>query len=110
MSVLNVLCERPSRFNDLRRAIPAVTQKSLSATLRRLERNGVVERVVLDVRPVGVQYRITALGKTLREPLDVLLQWAARHMPDIEAARDAFDGWAIDATPRTGSPTESPSP
>lgn len=91
LAVLNELCERPCRFNDLRRAIPAVTQKSLTATLRRLERNGVVERVLLSSRPVAVEYRITRLGKTLRQPVDVLLAWATRHMPAIERARAAFD-------------------
>lgn len=59
LSVLNELCERPSRFNELRRAIPAVTQKSLTATLRRLERNGIIERELLSSRPVAVEYRIT---------------------------------------------------
>lgn len=91
LDVLNELCEQPCRFNSLRRAIPAVTQKSLSATLRRLERNGIVERVVLSSRPVGVEYRITPLGKTLREPVDVLLAWASTAMPEIERARDRFD-------------------
>jgi DNA-binding HxlR family transcriptional regulator len=91
LSILNELCERPCRFNDLRRAIPAVTQKSLTATLRRLERNGIVERVLLSSRPVAVEYRITPLGKTLRHPVDVLLNWAATHMPDIERARRTFD-------------------
>src|SRR6478735_2937921 len=75
LSVLKELCERPCRFNELRRAIPQVTQKSLTATLRRLERNGIVEREVLVTRPVAVEYRITALGKTLRGPVDVLLEW-----------------------------------
>ncbi|MFJ9179939.1 winged helix-turn-helix transcriptional regulator [Streptomyces sp. NPDC102360] len=92
LSVLNELCERPSRFNELRRAIPEVTQKSLTATLRRLERNGIVERELLSSRPVAVEYRITPLGKTLRRPVDVLLDWATTHMPEIERARDAFDG------------------
>lgn len=91
LDVLNQLCERPSRFNELRRAIPAVSQKSLSATLRRLERNGIVEREVLSSRPVAVEYRITPLGKTLREPIDVLLSWAAAHLPAIEKARETFD-------------------
>jgi len=91
LSVLNELCERPCRFNELRRAIPAVTQKSLSATLRRLERNGVIERRVLTTRPVAVEYRITALGKTVREPIDALIAWASASMPGIERARDAFD-------------------
>lgn len=91
LSILNELCERPCRFNELRRAIPAVTQKSLTATLRRLERNGVVERQVTSTRPVAITYRITPLGKTLRNPVDVLLAWASEHMPAIERARDAFD-------------------
>ncbi len=91
LSVLNELCERPCRFNELRRAIPAVTQKSLTATLRRLERNGVVERQVTSTRPVAITYRITPLGKTLRHPVDVLLAWADDHMPAIERARNTFD-------------------
>ncbi|WBC02907.1 helix-turn-helix domain-containing protein [Micromonospora sp. WMMA1976] len=91
LSVLNELCERPCRFNELRRAIPAVTQKSLTATLRRLERNGIVERHVVATRPVAVEYRITPLGKTLRAPVDVLLDWADAHMAQIERARRAFD-------------------
>ncbi|ANY05148.1 winged helix-turn-helix transcriptional regulator [Pseudonocardia sp. HH130630-07] len=91
LAVLNELCERPCRFNELRRAIPVVTQKSLTATLRRLERNGIVERVLLSSRPVAVEYRITALGKTLRHPVEVLLAWAGTAMPRIERARDRFD-------------------
>ncbi|MEW2555007.1 winged helix-turn-helix transcriptional regulator [Streptomyces zhihengii] len=92
LSVLNELCERPCRFNELRRAIPQVTQKSLTATLRRLERNGVIEREVVSTRPVAVRYRITPLGKTLRPPVDVLLAWASRNMPAVERAREVFDG------------------
>ncbi len=91
LSVLNELCERPCRFNELRRAVPEVTQKSLTATLRRLERNGVIAREVVSTRPVAVRYRITPLGKTLRHPVDVLLAWAAEQLPRIERARDAFD-------------------
>ncbi|MFC9287759.1 winged helix-turn-helix transcriptional regulator [Streptomyces sp. NPDC057052] len=91
LSVLGELCEGPRRFNDLRRAIPAVTQKSLTATLRRLERNGIVEREVVNTRPVAVEYRITPLGKTMRPTIDVLLEWARVHMPRIEKAREAYD-------------------
>ncbi|NAZ86019.1 transcriptional regulator [Kineococcus sp. T90] len=92
LQVLEELCERPCRFSQLRRAIPAVTGKSLTATLRRLERNGVVERSVVSSRPVAVEYRITALGKTLREPVEALLRWSAVHMPAVQAARDRFEG------------------
>ncbi|WP_244961693.1 winged helix-turn-helix transcriptional regulator [Clavibacter zhangzhiyongii] len=91
LEVLDLLCERPRRFSQLRRAIPAVTQKSLTATLRRLERNGIVERVVLSTRPVAVEYRITPLGKSMRAPVEAILAWAAVHMPRIEAARERYD-------------------
>lgn len=91
LSVMNELCERPCRFNELRRSIPAVTQKSLTATLRRLERNGLVERRLLTSRPVAVEYAITPLGKTFRAPVEVLLDWADAHMSAIQQARDTFD-------------------
>lgn len=91
MSVLSELCEAPCRFNELRRAIPEVSQKSLVGTLRRLERNGIVERRVLSTRPVAVEYRITPLGKTSREPIDALLAWASNNLPEIDVARRRFD-------------------
>ncbi|MFP7761295.1 winged helix-turn-helix transcriptional regulator [Marisediminicola sp. LYQ85] len=91
LPVLNELCERPARFNELRRVIPSVTAKSLAATLKRLERNGIVDRVVVGTRPVAVEYRISPLGKTLRPPVEVILAWAEAQMPLIEQARRRFD-------------------
>ncbi|MFD4295138.1 winged helix-turn-helix transcriptional regulator [Rhodococcus sp. NPDC058532] len=101
LAVCNELCESPHRFNELRRAIPAVTQKSLTATLRRLERNGIIERTVIGSRPVAVEYRMTPLGKTLRHPVDVLLAWADEHLPAIESARTRFDD--AEPAPRMGT-------
>ena len=91
LQVLDALCERPLRFNDLRRAIPIVTQKSLTATLRRLERNGMVERIVTSTRPVAVEYRIAPLGKSLQDLIDALLQWSTVTLPEVERARARFD-------------------
>lgn len=91
MIVLEELCDGPARFNALRRAIPAVTAKSLTATLRRLERNGIVERVVIATRPVAVEYRISPLGKSLRAPIDALLAWTDQHLDAVAAARERFD-------------------
>lgn len=91
LQVLDQLCERPSRFNELRRAIPAVGQKSLTATLRRLERNGMIERVVLEARPVAVEYRIAPVGNTLSPLIDALLQWTTQNLPEVERARERFD-------------------
>ena len=91
LSILNELCQAPCRFNELRRAIPEVTQKSLTTTLRRLERNGIIERNVLATRPVAVEYRMTPLGKSARVPVDALLTWASHYLEEIEQARAAFD-------------------
>jgi DNA-binding HxlR family transcriptional regulator len=88
--VLEELCEKPRRFNELRRLIP-VTQKSLTATLRRLERSGIVDRIVINDRPVAVEYRITTLGKTLRDPVDAILRWSDEHLNEIEQAQARFD-------------------
>ncbi|MFD6141900.1 winged helix-turn-helix transcriptional regulator [Promicromonospora sp. NPDC060271] len=91
LQVLDELCEQPLRFNELRRAIPVVTQKSLTATLRRLERNGMVDRVVVSSRPIAVEYRISALGRSIQDLIDALFHWSAENMPDVERARARFD-------------------
>ena len=91
LQVLDELCERPLRFNELRRAIPVVTQKSLTATLRRLERNGMVDRVIVSSRPIAVEYRISALGRSIQDLIDALFHWSAENMPDVERARVRFD-------------------
>lgn len=91
LQVLDELCEQPLRFNELRRAIPVVTQKSLTATLRRLERNGMVDRVVVSSRPIAVEYRISQLGRTIQDLIDALFYWSAENMDDVERARSRFD-------------------
>ncbi|OLT45237.1 MarR family transcriptional regulator [Saccharomonospora sp. CUA-673] len=91
LEVLDRLCERPRRFNELRKTVPEITQKSLTTTLRRLERNGMVERVIVSTRPLGVEYRIAPLGKTLQDLIDALLEWSADNLPAVQQARQRFD-------------------
>lgn len=92
LHVLDQLCEHGAmRFNALRRAIPAITQKSLTTTLRRLERNGMVERVVVSDRPVAVEYRIAPVGQGLQDLIDALLLWTTAHLSEVERARERFD-------------------
>jgi DNA-binding HxlR family transcriptional regulator len=91
LQVLDELCGKNLRFNELRRAIPAVGQKSLTASLRRLERNGMIERVVLQTRPVAVEYRIAPVGDTLNELVDALLRWTTVNLPEVQRARERFD-------------------
>ncbi|MCM3923104.1 helix-turn-helix transcriptional regulator [Frankia sp. AiPs1] len=94
--VLAALCDRPRRFNELRQYMPAVTPKSLTACLRRLERNGMVERAVVSTDPVAIEYRITPLGRTLRSPVHAILEWAVDHLDVVEAARCHYDERRVD--------------
>ena len=65
---LAALSRGAARFNQLRRALRGVTQKTLTQTLRRLERSGMISRTVLEALPVAVEYAITPLGCTLAGP------------------------------------------
>jgi len=91
LSILAALYDGPLRFNELRRAIPDITQKSLAQTLKRLERNGIIDRAVLDTRPFAVEYRITTLGRSLEEPVRVLAEWATDNSEDVQRARTRYD-------------------
>ena len=60
-------------------------------TLRELERYGLVDREIYPVVPPKVEHQLTALGKTLVEPLDVLFEWAVDHIDEVEAAIVKYD-------------------
>ncbi|GAA1459660.1 helix-turn-helix domain-containing protein [Williamsia maris] len=96
--VICVLDEGPTRFNELRRRVDGVSQKVLTSTLRALERNGMVERLVATSGPVAVTYRLTPLGTTLYEPMLALYGWTTRHIESVVDAQDRFDRQAHIAT------------
>lgn len=89
--VLTFLCEEPKRFNALKRRLDGITQKALTETLRRLERNGLVDRCVTTTSPIAVVYSITPLGRTLQAPFLSLYDWAVNHQTDLQAAQARFD-------------------
>lgn len=89
--VIGRLEEGPHRFGELRRAVPGVTQKMLTQTLRRLEEDGMVHRKVLaEMRPPRVEYSLTELGQTITEPLRAIRDWTEQHLPEVRLARDRF--------------------
>lgn len=94
MMVLTVLDGGPQRFNVIKRHLEGITQKALTDCLKRLERNGLVERRVLPTSPVGVEYEITPLGRTLQPPFKALYAWTMEKMPAVEEARRNFDSRA----------------
>ena len=79
------------RFSQLQRVIPDISQRMLTQTLRKLERDGLVSRKVTPSTPPRVDYAITALGQSLFEPIGAMAQWAIDKQPDILKARDQFD-------------------
>jgi len=85
------LLERPMRFNELKRRLEGVTQRVLTQTLRRLERNGMIRRRVLPTSPVGVEYSLTPLGESLREPFGRLYDWTVEHSEEIQNSQRAYD-------------------
>jgi DNA-binding HxlR family transcriptional regulator len=89
--ILTVLCAEPSRFNAIKRRLDPITHKALTEALRRLERNGLVNRRVIATSPVAVEYSITALGRSLQDPFASLVTWAAAHGGRIEKAQSAYD-------------------
>ena len=93
------------RFNALMRAVPGVSHRMLTLTLRGLEREGLVSRTAYATIPPRVDYALTPLGRSLTEPLAFLAAWASRHRPEIEAARHAYDhrAVAVDEVAQTGS-------
>jgi DNA-binding HxlR family transcriptional regulator len=69
-----------------------VTQRVLTQTLRRLERNGMIVRTVLPTAPVGVEYSLTPLGASLREPFGRLYDWTIDNSDEILARQAEYDG------------------
>jgi DNA-binding HxlR family transcriptional regulator len=89
--IIGQLAERPHRFGELRRAIGGISQKMLTQTLRGLERDGLVSRRVLPTTPVAVEYALTPLGETLIAPMAAIHAWAEAHVPEMMAARRAYE-------------------
>lgn len=72
------LGDGPRRYSELRERIGGISKKMLTQTLRKLERNNLVERRVLATAPAGVEYRLTPLG-----PVSVLARWAEEHAEEL---------------------------
>ncbi|KAF7599752.1 MAG: transcriptional regulator [Candidatus Dactylopiibacterium carminicum] len=89
--VIGRLRESPLRFNQLRREVDGVSQKVLSQTLKKLERDGLVTRLALPTVPVTVEYSLSGLGDTLASTIEHLSRWAETNMDEILAAQARYD-------------------
>ena len=89
--IVGVLSQGPMRFNAIQRAVPGVSHKMLTTTLRGLERDGLVTRTAFATIPPRVDYELTEQGRSLGEPLLKLGAWARSQQPYIESSRKKFD-------------------
>ena len=108
--MLVVLWDQPRRFGALKRAIPDISQRMLTQTLRDLQRDGLIGREVFGTVPPSVEYALTPLGRSLLEPLAVLIQWAAAHHAAIQSARSEFDARAAIPSGRVPTTQRPPVP
>ncbi len=89
--LIMVLASGPQRFNALKRAVPDISQRMLTQTLRDLQRDGLITRHVFPTQPPSVEYRLSEMGESLLEPLSVLVAWADTNHAAIRRAREAYD-------------------
>jgi DNA-binding HxlR family transcriptional regulator len=90
--VVNLLGGGPRRFGEIRREVGGISQRMLTLTLRALERDGLVTRTVYPTVPPSVEYALTDLGRSLRNPVQALGEWALRNQAAMADARRRFDG------------------
>lgn len=91
--VICKLADTTRGFNELRRLSgpSPITQRMLSATLRRLERDGLVTRTVHNTKPPRVDYALTARGLSLLDIVQSLARWAEDNSGGILDSRTTFD-------------------
>ena len=89
--VISNLAGETLRFNALKQRITGISQRMLTETVRKLERNGMLSRTIYPTIPPRVEYALTPLGQTFVDPIHTLVQWADSHSREILAARRAYD-------------------
>jgi DNA-binding HxlR family transcriptional regulator len=78
------------RFNALKRNL-GISQRMLSLTLKKLERDGLVHRTYHPTIPPKVEYSLTKMGESFREPVSALGNWALENLTRIDTAREKYD-------------------
>lgn len=89
--VVGLLSNGPMRFNEIRKSVGSISQRMLTLTLRGLERDGMVTRTVYPTIPPRVEYELTAMGRTLIEPVKAIGEWAIANRTQVEESRQEFD-------------------
>jgi DNA-binding HxlR family transcriptional regulator len=80
-----------ARFSELERAIPGISQRMLTVTVRSLERDGLLTRELFPEVPPRVEYELTALGRSLLLPMQGLVDWVTENWERVKESRIEFD-------------------
>ncbi|MFF2658188.1 winged helix-turn-helix transcriptional regulator [Kitasatospora sp. NPDC058032] len=89
--VLVELAQGVRRFRELQRAVPGISQRMLTLTVRRLERDGLLTRTVHPTIPPQVEYALTPLGHSLTHLVRAMVDWSYDHHDAIVDSRQAWD-------------------
>jgi len=91
IAMLEEVPTQRARFSDLKRSIPGISQRMLTATLRSLERDGLLTREIYPEVPPRVEYELTPLGRRFMQPVRALVTWLQTNWSSIRTARETFD-------------------
>ena len=89
--VVSALADGPLRYAELSRAVAGASEKMLTQTLRKLQRDGLVTRTVTAAVPVQVTYALTGLGRELLPLQRAIKRWAEEHHDQVRRARLDYD-------------------
>ena len=89
--MLEEMPQQRGRFSAIKRKLPSISQRMLTATLRNLERDGLLTREIFPEVPPRVEYELTPLGKRIMQPVRALVAWLQTNWTAFRAAREAFD-------------------
>lgn len=79
----NLRCNGTMRYKDIRNAIPDISQKMLSGTLKQLEHDRLLNRKAYAEIPPRVEYSLTEMGKSLLPIIDNMIEWAKVHFEEV---------------------------
>jgi DNA-binding HxlR family transcriptional regulator len=82
--------ENRLRFSEIKNGVEGISQRMLTATLRNLERDGLVTRHVFPEVPPRVEYQLTATGASLVSSMQDIMSWTQENWPDIQKSRKDY--------------------
>jgi DNA-binding HxlR family transcriptional regulator len=83
--------EKRGRFSELKKNIPGISQRMLTATVRNLERDGILKREMFAEVPPRVEYELTELGTSILNPMKEIVVWIEGNWSTISNSREIFD-------------------